>query len=208
MDLQERYAGAIMGHVIADALGTAYTMKEPCDIPLKLEMTESTDAVTGHKVAKGQLSDDGSQLICLGESLIANGFDVADQFLRYQRWLRHGYATPLGQAIGYGNRTVKLLNSEATLDRRRMRMDEPAVRGTGGLMRVLAIPLYLRLRIRMRIRRSLFAIVVRAGAVVTRSLISGFPLLQTFITNSGMEGKYLLKRPPCKRKKLLCHLLW
>ncbi len=144
MDPQERYEGAIMGHVIADALGTAHTMKEPRDIPIELEMAESTDAVTGLRVAKGQLSDDGSQLICLGESLITRGFDAADQFLRYQRWLRHGYATPFGKAIGYGNRTVRLLKSEARLDRQRMRIDDQAVRGTGGLMRVLAIPLYYR----------------------------------------------------------------
>jgi len=140
----DRYKGAVLGHLIADSLGAPHTIKDAQDIPIDLELVDYLDAVTNTQAPSGHPTDDGSQLICLGESLVTAGFDPEVQYDYYLRWFRNGFATRLRKAIGYGGQTARLFRNHDQLDVDRMRTSDPKIKGSGGLMRTLAIPLYYR----------------------------------------------------------------
>lgn len=90
----------------------------------------------------GFTTDDTSQMICLAESLLENGFDLEDQFDRYRRWLSEGYASAGGVAYGIGQHTVKVLFAGKKKALSMLDGSDHKAGGNGALMRTAPLALY------------------------------------------------------------------
>jgi ADP-ribosyl-[dinitrogen reductase] hydrolase len=136
LDLRERLAGAVWGHLVADAMGVPYEFAPP---------TAITSVQWGHAGTHGQppgtWSDDGGLMLALLDSLLSVGFEVADQGRRALAW-RDGPDYKPGNRFDIGPTTRKALSALAD--------GTPAEiagghrehdNGNGSLMRILPVAL-------------------------------------------------------------------
>jgi ADP-ribosylglycohydrolase len=144
IQLPERLAGAVWGHLVGDALGVPYEFHEPEQIH---------DVVFGargsHHQLPGTWSDDGALMLALLDSLLrARGqgearFDPADQARRFLSWADRNAYTPDGDPpFDIGGATSAALT--------RLRLGTPPEEaggtgerdnGNGSLMRILPLAL-------------------------------------------------------------------
>jgi ADP-ribosyl-[dinitrogen reductase] hydrolase len=137
----------------------------------------------------GFYSDDTAMTICLAESLVERGFDLDDQFDRYQKWYLTGYATPFDdRSYGIGQQTLKALARK--IDFGKMDGLDERAGGNGRLMRCAPIGLYYQGDIREIKDKSLLA-----GYITHNYHISGWTciILNTIISLivNGYEKKHV-----------------
>jgi ADP-ribosylglycohydrolase len=105
-NVRQRFLGTMLGLAVADALSTATHLQQ------KGKFARVTDLVGGGPfgLPPGAWTDDTAMALCLAESLLAcRGFDARDQVERYTRWLKEGYLSSTGQAIGATATTSRAL---------------------------------------------------------------------------------------------------
>ncbi len=139
---KDRITGTLAGAVVGDALG----------VPVEFQSRDSLrrDPVTDmrgsgtHNQPEGTWSDDSSMTFCLMESILAVGWDPADQAHRYARWAFDGHWTPHGVTFDIGGTT------RAALARFRDGITPPECggrgerdNGNGALMRVHPVAIWL-----------------------------------------------------------------
>jgi ADP-ribosylglycohydrolase len=70
-----------------------------------------------HYQSPGMWSDDTSLTLCLAQSLVEAGYDLADAGKRFVRWYREGYWTPYGRAFDIDGATRRaILRLESGVD--------------------------------------------------------------------------------------------
>lgn len=97
MDNRDGFRGALLGLACGDAVGATL------EFQVRGSFTPITDMVGGGfaHLKAGEWTDDTAMAICLGNSLVANGFDLADQMNKYSDWVYKGYvAKGAGRFIG------------------------------------------------------------------------------------------------------------
>jgi ADP-ribosyl-[dinitrogen reductase] hydrolase len=101
MQTRDRFRGALLGLAAGDALGTTLEFRPPGSF------APITDLVGGgpFDLTPGAWTDDTSMALCLGESLLAAGFDPVDQLRRYVRWYREGHWSSTGTCFDIGGAT-------------------------------------------------------------------------------------------------------
>jgi ADP-ribosylglycohydrolase len=144
MDLPDRLAGAVWGHLIGDAVGVPYEFKDAAQI------TSVHFGVSGtHHQPPGTWSDDGSLMLAMLDSLLRERepgdavFDTTDQAHRFLTWVDAGAYTPDGDGkFDIGGATSSALS--------RLRHGTPSEaaggtgekdNGNGSLMRILPLAL-------------------------------------------------------------------
>ncbi|MGX5777630.1 ADP-ribosylglycohydrolase family protein [Methylorubrum zatmanii] len=134
MDKQlDRAKGALVGLAVGDALGA----------PIEFSPRDSLPPVTGyraggpHKLKAGEFTDDGTQALCLAESLIESEgvFDPADFLERVAASYRTGHNYVTGRCFDIGNQTVRAIEAFETAGSCRNNVDENT-QGNGALMRL------------------------------------------------------------------------
>lgn len=144
MELPERLAGAVWGHLVGDAIGVPYEFLPPGQIHEVVFGASGT-----HRQPPGTWSDDGSLMLALLDSLLRERaadeprFEPTDQAARFLRWADHGAYTPDGEGkFDIGNTT------SAAFDRLRSGTAAERAGGTdarsngnGSLMRILPLAL-------------------------------------------------------------------
>lgn len=146
MDRANSAAAGMFGLLVGDALGVPYEFHDASSIPPEslIEMSPPTGFRRSHAgVPAGTWSDDGSQALCLFESLvIAPQLDLDDFAGRLQRWYRDGHLQAGGRVFDVGIQTSRALD--------RLERGESPLRsggaterenGNGSLMRVLPVAL-------------------------------------------------------------------
>ncbi len=145
MDRVAKIRGAIVGHLIGDALGVPYEFQGPDSLPplADIEMSPPPGYRRTHQVPPGTWSDDGAQALCLLESLLECGrFNAEDFACRMLRWLTEGHMAVDGKVFDVGRQTISALQSK-------LRDGDPLsvppggehTNGNGALMRVLPLAL-------------------------------------------------------------------
>ena len=97
-----RSRGALLGLAVGDAIGTTVEFKPRGSFPLM------TDMVGGgiFKLPVGAFTDDTSVALCLGTSILDNGFDLKNQIKRYTLWYEFGYFSSTGKCFDIGETTL------------------------------------------------------------------------------------------------------
>lgn len=171
-DLLDKAQGCLLGLACGDYLGVPvefennpkrivefFGSKTVCPIP-------NTGSRDPRKIP-GYYSDDTSMAICLAESLINNGFNVQDQFQKYQDWMNKSYATPdNGHAFGIGIRTMKILISSDINNLPQELKNNNDYGSNGALMRIAP------LAIRYRQDKNLPDYVLRASIITHNNIDS------------------------------------
>lgn len=138
------YKGCLIGLAVGDALGVPFEFwkKENIAKYFNSHDLEIKDFAYGDiKFPAGFYSDDTAMAICLTESLVEVGFNLDDQFDRYQKWYFTGHATPFDdRSYGIGQQTLKALMYKTDFNKMDG-LDERAG-GNGSLMRCAPIGLY------------------------------------------------------------------
>ena len=141
LQLQDRLAGAVWGHLMGDAIGVPYEFGaaiRPGDVTLR--------GGGPHGKPPGTWSDDGALMLALLDSLLSAGFDTDDQGRRALAWADERAYTPDGEGrFDIGGATARALA--------RLRAGAPAEeaggttdrdQGNGSLMRILPVALVYR----------------------------------------------------------------
>ncbi len=135
---KDRFAGALIGLAVGDALGTTLEFKARGSFePIK-------DMVGGGPFAlkPGQWTDDTSMALCLAESLIEDGFDLESQLNKYLKWLNDGYMSSISHCFDIGNNTeLSLRDYEETGE---FPEEYEYAAGNGSLMRLTPVPMYFK----------------------------------------------------------------
>ncbi len=136
IELVDRLAGGVWGHLIGDAIGVPYEFMPAAAI----QRVEWGHRGT-HSQPPGTWSDDGALMLALLDSLLSSGFDVEDQARRALMWLDENAYAP-GPVFDIGNTTRTALE--------RLKDGVPAAEaglageadnGNGSLMRILPVAL-------------------------------------------------------------------
>src|SRR5579859_2515561 len=110
---EERIAGGLMGLLVGDALGVPYEFHAPESLPpvAQIEFEPPAGFARAHSgTPPGVWSDDGSQALCLLDSLLACGrLDVEDFGRRVLRWYDKGYLAVDGRVFDVGIQTGRAL---------------------------------------------------------------------------------------------------
>ncbi|HLD30780.1 MAG TPA: ADP-ribosylglycohydrolase family protein [Patescibacteria group bacterium] len=143
-DILNKYKGCLIGLALGDVLGVPFEFWKKENVAKYLDSHELETKYFSYgdiNFPAGFYSDDTAMTICLAKSLIEKGFNLDDQFERYQKWYLFGYATPFDdRSYGIGQQTLKALSRK--IDFKKMNgMDERAG-GNGSLMRCAPIGLY------------------------------------------------------------------
>jgi ADP-ribosyl-[dinitrogen reductase] hydrolase len=104
--LRERFQGAMLGLAVGDALAAATQYRRAGSF------APVGDLLGGgpFDLPRGAWSDDTAMALCLAESLAEReGFDAADQLVRYGRWQREGHLSATGQCLGVTAATARAL---------------------------------------------------------------------------------------------------
>lgn len=143
---RNKISGGLYGMLIGDALGTPYEFHSKTQIPPyeQIEMTPPVGFKRSHSFAQiGVWSDDGSQALCLLDSLLAsNGLDLEDFAVRMLAWYEYGYMTPDGRVFDIGNQTSIALSAYKHGTSPEKSGADPNAKGNGALMRVLPLVLW------------------------------------------------------------------
>ncbi|MBR5479106.1 MAG: ADP-ribosylglycohydrolase family protein [Clostridia bacterium] len=134
--------GAILGFVVADALGVPaeFQSRE------KLKIEPITDMVGGgaHGQVPGTWSDDSSMTLGMIDSLAENGIDYNDQMMRFADWLWEAKYTAHDEVFDVGGATKSAIFKfvKGTESLMCGGIAENSC-GNGSLMRILPLALYL-----------------------------------------------------------------
>ncbi len=134
--------GAVLGHVIGDAVGVPVEF-----VPRqKLERHPVYHMLSNgtHNMPKGTWSDDSSMMLCtLASIIVKQDVDFEDIMTRFSQWAKNGYMTPHGKPFGIGRTTLKSIA--------KFWRGESAIKcgcisekdnGNGSLMRILPISIF------------------------------------------------------------------
>ena len=136
-DLGARLAGAVMGHLVGDAVGVPYEFKPASAIGEVRFGAKGT-----HNQPPGTWSDDGALMLALLDSLLTCGFDTADQGRRAVEWFRRGAYTPDGTVFDYGAATREAIAAvERGVPAEKAGPTHERASGNGSLMRILPLAL-------------------------------------------------------------------
>lgn len=138
IDRASRAQGALLGLAVGDALGTSVEfMPRGTFAPV-------TDMRGGgpFDLQPGQWTDDTSMALCLGASLIAQGFDMQDQLTRYLDWHDKGYMSSTGECFDIGGTTYDALERHRQTGAIRAGSADPDDAGNGSIMRLAPVVLY------------------------------------------------------------------
>ena len=136
MDLAERLAGGVWGHLVGDAMGVPYEFRRPGEIG-EVRWGEKGS----HHQPPGTWSDDGGLMLALLDSLLQKGFDLEDQGQKALEWWR-GKGYKAGERFDIGNTTQGAMERLAA----GVKAEEAGglgekEQGNGSLMRILPIAL-------------------------------------------------------------------
>jgi len=144
--VKDKLLGGLYGLLIGDAAGVPYEFKRSKDIPTYAPMWDLGVPIgynrTYDHVPTGTWSDDGSQALCLLETLVENNGYNEKAFLdKLLAWKDRGYMTPDGKRFDIGNQTSLYLSSrQAGLE---LQYDRESTHcGNGSLMRTLPVALF------------------------------------------------------------------
>ncbi len=136
---QDRFRGALLGLATGDAVGTTLEFTSPG------AFTPVDDMVGGgpFHLRPGEWTDDTSMALCLAESLLAcDGFDAADQMLRYVAWRDTGHLSSNGRCFDIGGTvSAALRRFQQTGDPYAGPTDRYSA-GNGSIMRLAPVPLF------------------------------------------------------------------
>ncbi len=140
-------AGGLYGLLIGDALGVPYEFHPAEEIPpySEIEMTPPPYFPRSHaSVPAGTWSDDGSQALCLLDSLLTcYKFCLKDFSDRLSAWYENGYLAIEGIVFDVGIQTSEALHAYHTgTPCEKCGLLRPNGKGNGALMRVLPLALY------------------------------------------------------------------
>jgi ADP-ribosylglycohydrolase len=138
MDIADRLAGAVWGHLVGDAVGVPYEFRAAVGAGAVVFGATGT-----HGQPPGTWSDDGALMLALLDSLLTAGFDPADFGHRALDWYRRGAFTPDGDGcfdIGNATRAALERLEAGTLPEEAGGTDEYSC-GNGSLMRILPLAL-------------------------------------------------------------------
>ncbi|OAI69062.1 crystallin [Ralstonia pseudosolanacearum] len=138
--------GGLVGLLCGDALGVPYEFHPPEALPRRdlIEMTPPDGFPCVHDVPPGTMSDDGSQALCLAESLLDQGhFSLTDFADRLLRWYDEGYLAVDGHRFDCGLQTADALDRlrDGVPPHQSGGKDERSA-GNGSLMRILPLALW------------------------------------------------------------------
>ncbi len=139
INLRQRYAGALVGLAVGDAVGTTVEFRKRGTFAAVTDMTGGGP----FSLAPGQWTDDTSMALCLAESLLAKpGFDAQDQMGRYLNWWRWGYLSSTGVCFDIGNTVSAALSRFETSGDPYAGSTGVMTAGNGSLMRLVPVVLY------------------------------------------------------------------
>ena len=134
---------AILGALVGDALGVPHEFKSAAAIPradqIEMVMPASYQKTYAH-VPYGTWSDDGSQLMCLLDSMVSTDWTLdLDVFAgRLLRWADEGYMQAGGRVFDMGMQTSRALDQlRAGVSPLMSGPSDIRANGNGSLMRVL-----------------------------------------------------------------------
>ena len=136
---QNKFRGCLLGLAVGDAVGTTVEFKP------RGSFDPVTDMVGGGPfgLKPGQWTDDTSMALCLAESLAERqGFDAADQMVRYVRWYRKGHLSSTGGCFDIGNATSSALHRFEQTDDPFSGSTDPYSAGNGSIMRLAPVPMF------------------------------------------------------------------
>lgn len=137
--IRDRLEGCLFGLAIGDAIGA------PVEFMKRGSFAEVTGYQNGGKfrLEAGEWTDDTAMALCLAKSLIdADGFDPTDQLERYTDWLKNGYMSCTGKAIGVGKTVMRALMDYHRTKSPCSTLTHEKFSGNGSLMRLAPIPIY------------------------------------------------------------------
>lgn len=141
IELDERLAGAVWGHLVGDAVGVPYEFRPA---------TPADQVAFGAKGTwnqpPGTWSDDGALMLALLDSLLSGTFDTKDQAQRALAWYRGTAYTPDGDGrFDVGNATADAIGAfEAGTPAEEAGPTHERANGNGSLMRILPLALVQR----------------------------------------------------------------
>jgi len=136
IELADRLAGGVWGHLIGDAMGVPYEFTPAAAI----KRVEWGHRGTHHQ-PPGTWSDDGALMLALLDSLLSRGFDIEDQGRRALMWL-DGNAYAPSPLFDIGMTThAALQRLKRGVPAAEAGLTGEADNGNGSLMRILAVAL-------------------------------------------------------------------
>lgn len=206
MTSAERLEAALLGVAIGDALGFPFE-----GMPREALVGLDLSSFHGEAFPPGTWSDDTSLTFITAESLVARGrLDLEDLSRRFLHWLREGYFTPFGEAIGVGRATREaLLRVERGVPPQEAGGRGERDNGNGSLMRILPLalwyakdPLYeaqkaLHLASSLTHAHPRSLIACGLFGLLVRELVAGSPLKEALLAVKE-EGPNLYPAPPFK----------
>lgn len=154
LDLQreKKKAGrsCLLGISVADALGVPYEFLSRQEMGKK-PVSDMVGYGT-YNQPTGTWSDDSSMTFCLAESLVENGYDLANIASKFVAWKYKRYWTPRGELFDIGNTTSNAISKlKHILDSGNLQqLKEQKYYGTeyengnGSLMRILPLIFYIK----------------------------------------------------------------
>lgn len=142
----EQAEGGLLGLLVGDALGVPYEFHEPQELPPRgqFQMIPPPDFLRSYShVPPGTWSDDGSQALCLLDSLLAcEGWHPEDFAARLLAWYHKGHLAVDGKVFDIGIQTGVALDRLARdIPPLEAGLDGERNNGNGSLMRTLPVAL-------------------------------------------------------------------
>lgn len=139
MNKLNKAIGSLVGLAVGDAIGTTVEFKTRDTYPVL------TDMVGGgvFNLEPGQWTDDTSMALCLGNSLLKNGFDIDSQLSEYFQWYSTGKYSSNGKCFDIGNTTANaLIQWDENFNT--VNNDSVECSGNGSMMRLAPLIIYSR----------------------------------------------------------------
>lgn len=149
MILRSAIEGGFWGLLVGDAVGVPYEFNDPAKLPAreKIDMIPPSGfKLSGDCPPHGTWSDDGSQALCLLESVLEREkLDVDDFAKRVVRWLREGHLAVDRRVFDVGVQTREAIERiEKGAKPREAGGRRERENGNGSLMRALPLALWHR----------------------------------------------------------------
>jgi ADP-ribosyl-[dinitrogen reductase] hydrolase len=139
MNIQDRFAGCLLGLAAGDAVGTTVEFKP------RGSFAPLTGMAGGgpFSLRPGEWTDDTSMALCLATSLVRTGrFDPVDQMERYCRWREDGYLSSNGRCFDIGNTTSDALDRFGRTGQPVAGSTDSWAAGNGSIMRLAPVPMF------------------------------------------------------------------